>query len=222
MKTKFKIIGLAVFLATIALVVKASLLGFSSYSTGGTTYVTAATNYAIVSSESQTGGEPNITFLNATSDKTGAVVQFYKSTNSTDCAMGFTNTTTTNYVNSTNGFVVGDEVVIAHYGPAPDVFEYGVITALGIPVLTNIVVAPTGTTTNIILQMTLAVAPTTASLPGDRIYKQTKTGTIPVGVSTLNLIGPGIYTGYRKQPLLLLITGGTNASINAVSSQFYP
>ena len=217
--------------------------GYTQFSTGGNKFLTsAATNYVVITDDSKNGGDPVVTYVNATSDLTSAVLQWYNTTNAVTCSLGGTTnpTSTTFYVNSTNGFVAGDLLVIEHLyltnSPAKQRFyEVNSLasTALGTIVATNIVYSggTTGTTTNYTYTMTLAVASAVTNFPGDNVYQLNKTGVgfLPVytnaaqGNFGINLYSAGgIYSGNRGKPLVGILNGTSAATINSVSAVFVP
>lgn len=209
------------------------ITGYTQYSTGGAKYNnTSSTNYAVITTESKTGGEPIVTYLNATSDLSSSVVQFYISTNKCTSvfAPGFTNTTTIYYVNSTNLFVPGDLVVIEHMNATntyniPSSYEMGFLSTFGAAVATNVVNSggATGSYTNYVYTMTNAVAAVSPIQIGDNIYQMTKGGNIPVGATTITPSSAGgLYSGRRGSPLLMVLTGTSACTINAASAQFAP
>lgn len=172
------------------------------YATGGT-IVGSGTNYAVISAHSVNGGAPVITYLNATGDSATNRVLFYSA--SVPQAITNVNSTVTLPVTTNiNGFVAGAIVIIRHV--AADTYERRVISSV--------------TTSTVVL----TVAPTSATATGDQLYLATPAGYIPVGVATLSLTGPGIYSGQRQRPLLLDIQSvtGTNATINAVAAEYIP
>ena len=209
--------------------------GYTQFSTGGVQYnASGLTNYAVITTESKNGGDPVIAYINATSDKGGSAVQFYYVLSKAQVVAtpaGQTASSTVYFVNLTNVFNVGDPVVMEHLGAtntvdAANLYELGFITGLGV-VSSNVITGggATGTYTNYIYAMTNAVAGTYTNGVGDIVYDMTLTnvGNIPVGVGTLSLAGyQGVYSGQRNKPLLMILKGGTNATINAVSANFVP
>lgn len=214
-------------------------------SSGGLNYGAGTTNYAIIpqapkgmtTAQDANGAlKPVIKFLSATSDAlasatTGAGnVQFYKATNYvffTATSTATTNTISYNAtpgIGSSNGLGQNSEIVIQHTTPSPDTYELAYVSAVSAPVTTNISTNGAGVIlTNFTSTLTLAVVPTNTTVPGDIVWMMSTNGVgkIPVGVATLNLgPGDGIFTGNPNQPLLMIIRGGTNASINAVSAGY--
>lgn len=218
-----------------------------NYSTGGLNYGLGTTNYAIigqspVSIPTASGAnvplKPVIKFLSATSDAlasttTGAGnVVWYRATNSVTYVTNSTATTNVIVFNagtgigSSNGLAANTEVVIQHVTAKPNTFELAYVGAVSAPITggTNLFTNGAGTViTNLQSTLTLAVVPTNTTQVGDIVWMMSTNGfgKIPVGVATLNLgPGDGIYTGDANEPLLAIIRGGTNASINALSAGF--
>ena len=182
-------------------------IGYNSYAAGGTAIV--GTNYVIIPNLSKNGGQPVVNFLSATGTNTSAAISFYTSTKQSVVAA--TNSTTTVYV-ATNGWAADDIIVIQHNKAGLNVrsaYERRQVASLGAA------------------SLVLNVAPTTATLPGDLVWKQTSIGSIPVGVATANtavtltITGPCI-TGERNQPLLIDNGGVGATTINAVNATFVP
>ena len=86
-------------LAVTALTITA-LAAPKSFWAGGGTDVGTSICYAVVTADAQDQGTPVLTFLDATSDKAGAVVQFYTVGTPTYC--NYVSTTTSIPVASTN------------------------------------------------------------------------------------------------------------------------
>lgn len=234
MKTKFKVIGLAVLLVASAFAFKALAdRGFAAFGAGGLQFnFSAATNYVVVPNRSQNDGDIIITGVSATSDKTGAVLQFYRDTNTWVAAAGYTNTTTTNYIattastgtGSTNGIGALSFLLVEHNGSGGTIlYELLQVSSVqGTPYVTNIVVSPSGTTTNYIIGLVTTTQATNNVVPGDTIFQMVtnNAGNIPVGVANKVLNANCIYAGKRTKPLLAIITGGTNASIDYIAAEY--
>lgn len=209
-----KFIALTLAFMAISVCAKADV-GFSVFATPGTA-INPATNYAIVPTQSRNGGEPLVTYVNTTSVfSTGtASLTSYVSTNQTLEAPTLTNSTTTLYVNSTNGFVAGQWVVIQHLWMNLPRFqnEAAVISAVQ--------------NTN---QIVLVTAPVNAVLPGDVINQETAWASIPLtsSASPSSINGPGIFSGQRNEPFLF-VAAGTGASsadtniINTINAVYQP
>ena len=212
---KFKII-----LATLAIFAlvdcsKAAVLdqNFGSFSLQGTAW-NAGTNYAIFPTQSRTGGEALVTYLNASClfASGTCTLTAYGATNQTTCTA--TNLgTTTNIVASTNGFAPNTWVVIQHVtmNQLPRAqYELGYVSLV--------------TQTN---QVILTAAPTYNVASGDIIYQLTALGTIPFASSATATSIPGevgLISGQRNAPLALVLQGsaaGTN-TINAATVIYQP
>jgi hypothetical protein len=170
----------------------------TAYATGGTDVGTTLC-YAVISANGRAQVAPVITFLNVTSDKATSVVQFYTLGSPTGASQ--TNATVSVPVGSTNTFVSGDVIVIQHL--ADDTYERRVLTTFT-------------SSTN----LTLTVAPTSAVVPGDLIYRATTAGFIPCGAATLSLTGSGIYSGQPGKPLLLEVDCTSAGQVNAVCAVY--
>ena len=185
-------------------------IGYSTFSTSGIA-INPGTNYAIIPANSRSGREPQVTYLNVNGFSVNAInVTSYVSTNRTVATAASFGTT--NYVASTNGFTVGNWVVITHLQQLPRFRnEAALISAVQ---ATN--------------QVVLATASTTAIAAGDRISYQTANGTLPIvqSATTAREVSNagGIISGQREEPLLITVISagaGTN-TINVANSVFAP
>jgi len=165
-----------------------------------TTNGSTTLSWAIGTSIGANGGTPVVTYLNATSDKGGSGVQFYKVANTVIATAA--NTTVTIPVVTTSGFTNADVVVIRHV--ASDTYEKRTLDTGG---------------TDVTIKTTAAVL--TAVAAGDIIYRIVTTGApkIPVGVGTLSSSG-FLYAGQRGYPIYAEVDGGTNATLNLMTVQF--
>jgi len=166
---------------------------------GGGTDVGTTLCYAVVSANGKNQGVPVVTYVNATSDKAGSIIQFYNITTST--AANVVSTSTALPVTSTNGFASGDIIVIRHL--LDDTYERRILTTFT-------------TATNLVT----TVAPTVALVVGDIVYRAATAGFIPVGSATLQIVGDGIYAGQPGKPLLLEVDCTSAGQINAVAAKF--
>ncbi|HVX56971.1 MAG TPA: hypothetical protein VHA37_04515 [Candidatus Saccharimonadales bacterium] len=164
---------------------------------GGSWNATASS--AVISANGLNAGAPVVTGLSAASDKAGSVVQYYK-VNSMTVATNV-NTTTSLPVNTTNGFLSGDVIVIRH--AATDSYEKRILTTY----------TTVGT-------MNVTVAPTTALAAGDTIYDVSVAGAIPWGPLTNTITGAGICSGQPGMPLLLDITGTSSCAIWSACAEY--
>lgn len=210
--------------------------GYTVWASGGAQFnASGLTNYAVMPDFSKiANGQPVLNYLNATSDKTGSVVQFFTPAGFTSIYgtnQGFfTNLTTTSnyYIGATNFMAIGTNILIKHnIMNGPPTYELAQVFGLGTTVGTNITGPPSAPVTNFLYAITNTTALVTAVLPGDIVFPLVPNGNIPiVTVNTaLSLSGGttgGIYAGKQGQPVLLEITGGTNATINAISGSFSP
>lgn len=195
---KLKLI-LAIFTVGISCLVTRADDGFSVFAAGGGKQ--NGTNFVVIPSQSaQYKAQPVITFLSATGTNAAAVLNFYMSTNQTVATT--TNITTSVNVNSTNGFVAGNVVVLQHLTITPRL-QYE-----------RLVIASVQNTNG----MTFTFAPNYPILKGDVINQEVVMSTLPIGASTVTLTGPGIVSGQRAEPWLIDEGGSTNTTINAVNS----
>lgn len=173
------------------------VLPYTFYTSGGSVY-NSTTNYTIISARSKTGGDPVLTFVSATSDLAGSRLQFY--TNGVFTSSVLQNNTTALYVLNSAGFAAGNLAVMQHF--------------------------PSGTSEMVIVSsvafggITIAQAPQLPFLPGDIIYAQGAAGSVPVGASTITLNSVGIYSGQRKKPMLMTLSGTTTFKINTVTATY--
>ena len=212
MKMKSFLVGLTL-AASVILVQAQSYTGFATPGTA----IGVSTNYAIIPGESaaqlqqQAYGSPVtllpvVNYLNLSGLSSAAItLQSYVSTNSTSA--NYANSTTTIPVVSTNGWAAGWAVIHHQASDARFADEAIYVSSLG---ATNLVAA---------------IAPVTAVGPGDTIFAQVASASIPVASSTtaVAISGSGILTGQRGKPYLLILssTAGTN-TINAANATFIP
>lgn len=217
MKTLVKIVSTVITSTLLALSAHAGAIvasaNYNQYATGGSTNGNLSTaSWAIIGNNSANAGIPVVTYINGVEPTaTGAKVQFFRITD--QVGVNGTNTTVTIPVVITNGFGVGDSIVIRHM--ANDTYERRVVTTL--------------TTSNALV---LTQAPTTTTVPGDIVYRATNNlaGNIPLSTNTvttkneITLSGPGIYSGQRGLPLLIELQGGTANSVllNSVNAVIVP
>ena len=170
----------------------------SGYAIGGAKQT--GTNFAVIP---QGFGTPTVTFISATGTNANAALNYYYSTNVTQATAA--NTTTTNFVGSTNGFSANKVVLLYHAALNPHVaYERLIVSA--------------SQNTN---QIVFTAAPATAVASGDSFYLETVAGTIPVGNATIALgSGFGVATGDANKPLLIDEGGSTNTTINTVNAQY--
>jgi hypothetical protein len=179
-----------------------------TFDSGGGTDVGNTLCYSIASANSRAKDSgrittPVITYLNATSDKAGSIVQFY--TAGTPRTVNYTNSTTTLYLDSTNTsgqFTTNGGIVVIRH-TATDTYERRILV-FGSS-LTNLLVT---------------VAPTAAVVPGDFVYPMTTAGFIPCGAATLSLVGNGIYAGLPGKPLLFELDGTSAVQVNAWAVEY--
>lgn len=170
----------------------------------GTTNAGTTLSWAIVSARSANNGTPAVTFLNMGSGTAAATTTFWKCTSQTTARYA-TNSTVTLSVTQTNGFASGDNIIIRHM--TDDSYEKRTLTTMT-------------TATNLVT----TVAPLTAVVPGDLIYKVVSAGTIIGGAAATNsTTGTPIWVGQKGKPLMVDINaGGNTACMNAVGGTYLP
>ncbi len=178
---------------------------YSVFAAGSTNGATAL-SWVIIGAHSVNGGAPLVTALNATTDKSTAKVQFYKVLRQTSVRYA-TNSGAVISVDSTNGFVSGDVIVIRHM--VNDGYEKRTLTTMT-------------SATN----LTTTAAPYT-TIPGDIVYGLTTVGagSIPVLTNNINanvvsLSGGVIYGGQKGCPLLIEVDATTSGTLNYVTATF--
>jgi hypothetical protein len=185
---------------------------YSAYSVGSTNAGTLA--WAVIGNNSLNGGIPVLTSINATSDKAGSKLQFYRVLKSVQAT--YTNSTTQIMVQTTNGFLASDVIVIKHL--QNDSYEKRILASGGS--------FSTGAT-----NLVVTVAPGEAVLPGDMIYRcatanagyiAMPTNATAVGGFSLSLQGNYIYAGQRGLPLLMELDATTTGNINSAMARFEP
>lgn len=173
------------------------------YATGGTD-VSTTLCYAVISSYSVNGGSPVVTYLSATSDKAGSVVQFYRSSVPLNITTASSTTNLAIATNSMSGFTSNAIVVIQHNNSVgtPETFERRVVYHAN--------------STNVAVSATFDAS----TAAGDKVWLQTAGGSIPVGNASITPIGDGIYSGVPGRPLLLEVDGTSACQINAVNAVY--
>lgn len=180
--------------------------GFYVYSSPGSQYQTQTqTNYAIVPMQSYNNHEPNMTFLAAYclpgAAGTFSTLQSYISTNQTTfTTTNATGLSTTNFVNSTNGFAPGQWAVIQHLGIPTRRAQYEAVLISAVQATNQLVFNP---------------APTNPVQPGDVINQETAWASVSIPSSSTTeytVTGTGIICGQRAEPFLLVLSSaaGTN------------
>jgi hypothetical protein len=165
-------------------------------------------SYAIVGARSGNQGAPVVTGINAGSDLASSVITTYKVTAVATCT--FTNSTTTLFVNNTNGFATmsSSVIVIQHF--TDDSYEKRILQTSGQSASTN---------------LSVTVAPMGTVVPGDKIYYCITTGAPRIfwgaSTNTLSNLG-GITVGQPGLPLLMEISITSNGGINTVSGFYAP
>jgi len=207
---KFLKLFLVAGLVAVGISVQAQNVGYSVFCAQGTA-INAGTNYAIIPADSKNGGEPLVTYVNVNSLSTSpCAVAAYVSTNQTVATAA--SSSTTNTVGSTNGFFVGNWVVIQHLQlPSRLRNEACLVSAVQ--------------NTN---QIVFTTTPASAVSAGDIINAEIANGNIPVATSTTAREisnANGIFSGQRLEPLLVtaICTGGVGTNtLNVVNAGFAP
>ena len=204
---KLFLIGLALCVG----VITSKAQGFYSFATPGTAIGTG-TNYVIIPGESgaqvnnsqsrATTFEPIVTYYSARclDNASSGTLASYISTNSSSC---LSNSTTTIYVNSTNGFLAAAWYVIHH-------------TANEARFADEAVFVTTLQNTN---QLVANTTPLYTVAAGDNIYQETLSAAtiLTSQAASSTQVGPGIFTGQKSKPFLLLLTPtGGGAGTNTI------
>ena len=135
----------------------------------------------------------------ATSDLAGSTLCFR--TGVTPHTAAYTNGATTKSfgVASTNGFSVGDWILIE--------------TAAGL--WTNGIITGFTTNTNVICQMNLI-----ATVPGDQIYNLSAATSLPIGATTATYGSEAIYVGNRGRPVFVYANGTSSITLNGITARY--
>lgn len=208
MKSTFRILTAAA-LCLAPLASKADVLALTGrpaidvFAASSTNQVSAL-SWAVVTARSGNNGTPVVTFVGAGSDLASGKIITYKV--NAQCVVTFTNSTTTLFVNNTNGFDQASVIIIRH--KLTDDYEKRIQTS-------------NSGATNLIV----TVAPFETVVPGDQVYQCTTTGAMSYlqGAVTNTLAAPGgIFVGQQGLPLLLEVSGTSAASLYSVSGFFAP
>lgn len=223
--------------------------GYRVFSTGNSTsYTFGTTNFAVVSSYFSGNsfsayplgtpnvanlGTPVVNFLSATSDLATAKITLWQcagSANSSGSAtfgnsVQATNSTTSLYLNTTNGVNVGQPIVIKHQGSTAQAFDaYDVRSVASItPTFTTNVSAVYPFATNVISVFTVVVnaAPTYTTSPNDVVFGYQLGPQIPIPAQTLTL-GPAgtVLAGQYGVPLLLSLNFTSVGQFNIITGTY--
>lgn len=168
---------------------------------GTSTDISTNLSYYVVSAEG--AGAPVVTHIDATSDLTTSVLQFYCQSSTTTQCTNTSNLAATNvvYVQSTNGFASNDVVVIWY--KASDLYQKTKINA------------DPGTGT-----LTLAQNTDRVISDGDAIIKMTAAGSLVIGNTTKNYNGVGLFYGSPGCVLLVEANGTAACQINTIAGYF--
>ena len=205
MKSRISKFGVAVLIGTIGLAstVQAQMTPNSSYSLGGNSGGVGAgttNSYAVISAVSVRGGAPVVTYVDATSDLAGSVIQSYRV--AYIMPVNLTNSSTNLYVTVPKGADKAGVVLVRHL--ATDTYERLYCTTNGL----------TGT------NVATTVAPAEEVIPNDYVYFMSAAGKIPCGATNVWRSGPGIFAGQRDLPLLIEINGTSACSLNALTAGY--
>lgn len=153
-------------------------------------------------------GHPSVTYVNATSDKAGSVLQFYKATSGSHTLAIATNASqAVVWVPDGTKYSANDVVVLRHKLSTGDIYERLVVSS--------------ATSTNLTMTGNLS----TAVLVGDQLWKMTKYGTIPVGAATKEVassVAYGLYNAPGGRPVLLDLDGTSACKINLITGRYLP
>lgn len=172
----------------------------------GSSNLVSAGSWGIISARSGNAGTPVVTFVAYGGDSATAKLFIFKI--NAVAVTTFTNSTTTLFVNNTNGFDQSSVLIIRH--KLTDNYEKRVQTS------------NTGVT-----NLVTTVAPMEAVVPGDLIYQATSSGLaqqlITVGAATNYIAAPGgIFVGQQGLPLLIEVDGSSAASMFSASGFYAP
>jgi hypothetical protein len=135
----------------------------------------------------------------ATSDLTGSKMTFWPgNTPQTVTVSNVLGTTVT--VAATNGFAVGDLVILEKASGAG----------------TNATIASFGSTTNLVFTQNVF-----ATVPGDQVYDAGASPTsLSVGSNSVTLTGDMIYVGNRGRPVVVRVNGTSACSLDAITARY--
>lgn len=143
-------------------------------------------------------GTPRVQYINATADNATNAVHFY-----TPAAPVVVTTTT----NATQAIVYAPGITgtpkVVIYRRSAGTYEYGVVSSVAAGYIT-------------------LTANTTATTAGDQVFVMTLGGTIPVGNATkeVNASSGAAFNGTKGRPLLVVCSGASAATINAIAGKF--
>jgi hypothetical protein len=144
---------------------------------------------------------PRIVGVIATSDKAASVLSIRKGTTAyTPVVTNLVTTSTTQWLNTTNGLAANDVVILQK---ASGTCYSSTVAS----VETNMVTLASGG-----FGATVALA--------DQIYKLSAASTIKVGSATVNFQGPAIYAGDRGRPLRVVLDGTSACSVDSATAAY--
>jgi hypothetical protein len=167
--------------------------------TAGASAIGSTISSVIISANGKDQGAPVINTINAASDLAGSVISNY--VGNVSVVANYTNTTVSLPVNLTNGFAVGNAIIIRHV--TDDTYERRIVTTFT-------------SATN----LTVTVAPTTAVIPGDLIYRADALSTIAWGASTNTVTGTCLVAGKKGKPILMDLAGTSVVVLRNVAGTF--
>jgi hypothetical protein len=170
-----------------------SITAFSGGGSSGTT-----SSYI---SSANASGQAVYQYVSATSDLSSSALTFYTAGSPATVTLATNSGQTVIY--ATNSFSGSDVLVIRSV--ANDTYQRGVVSSV--------------TTSNITLSANLSFA----LAAGDKVYKMTSAGSIPVGAATKEVVSAGGYWhGQKGKPTLVDLTGTSTCKINAIAGSFLP
>lgn len=167
------------------------------YVTKNASGTTAATVYFPADALKQ----PRLVGVIATSDKAASVLSIRAGVGAyTIMVANSTTTSTTHWLNTTNGLAANDVLVLQK---ADGTMASSTVSALE----TNMVTTAAG-------GFGVAV------LPGDQVYKMSAATSIKVGAATLSTHGPSIYAGNRGRPIRIVLDGTSACSVDSSTAVY--
>lgn len=162
----------------------------------------AATNSHFIVTANGVG--PGVaTYVSATSDKAGSILQFWKVSTASPVTIATNASQAILYVDSGTSFTAGSTVVLRH--ATADTYERLVVSS--------------STSTNITFTTSLV----SAAAVGDTAYLMATAGTIPVGAATKEITAVGgFYHIPAGLPMLVELDGTSACKINLISGYFRP
>jgi len=203
MNTKRFLAAAAIMLGTVlAATTLPAVLSMATYNMGVSVAPGGAgvtNSWAILPAPSLNNGAPVVTYVNATSDKAGALIQCYRVAAISTASLE--NSTTSIYVDANP--TPSNACILVIWHKTAETYERLFATAAS-------------TATNFVT----SVAAATTVYQGDKVYTMEKAGSVALGAATVSVNGTGVFYGQLGLPLLIDVDGTSACKVNSLSGYY--